>query len=106
MKIGPWISASRLRTLPLAASGILLGAANFQTDVINGWTLVLGLLTAFLLQILSNWANDLGDFENGADQVRMAGPSRAVQSGSITVHQMKRGVFIMALTTLLMGVLF
>lgn len=106
MKIGPWISASRLRTLPLAASGILLGAANFQADVINGWTLVLGLLTAFLLQILSNWANDLGDFENGADQVRMAGPSRAVQSGSITVHQMKRGVLIMALTTLLMGVLF
>lgn len=106
MKIGPWIAASRLRTLPLAASGILLGAVSFEQDLINKTSLSLGLLTAFLLQILSNWANDLGDFENGADQVRLAGPSRAVQSGSITVHQMKMGVLVMALITLLCGILF
>jgi 1,4-dihydroxy-2-naphthoate octaprenyltransferase len=106
MKIGPWISASRLRTLPLAASGILLGAAQDRGVPMNVLTLMLGLLTAFLLQILSNWANDLGDFENGADQVRLAGPSRAVQSGSITAHQMKRGVFSIALVTLICGILF
>jgi 1,4-dihydroxy-2-naphthoate octaprenyltransferase len=106
MKIGPWISASRLRTLPLAASGILLGAAQDGGVPMNVLTLLLGLLTAFLLQILSNWANDLGDFENGADQVRLAGPSRAVQSGSITAHQMKRGVFSIAWVTLICGILF
>jgi 1,4-dihydroxy-2-naphthoate octaprenyltransferase len=106
MKIGPWISASRLRTLPLAASGILLGAVNVDNGSMNVLALLLGLLTAFLLQILSNWANDLGDFENGADQVRLAGPSRAVQSGSISVEQMKMGVLIMALVTLICGVLF
>ena len=106
MKIGPWISASRLRTLPLAASGILLGSVHVGKESMNVLTLTLGLITAFLLQILSNWANDLGDFENGADQVRLAGPSRAVQSGSITVHQMKMGVLIMALVTLICGVLF
>jgi 1,4-dihydroxy-2-naphthoate octaprenyltransferase len=106
MKIGPWISASRLRTLPLAASGILLGAAQDSSVPMNVLTLMLGLLTAFLLQILSNWANDLGDFENGADQVRLAGPSRAVQSGSITAHQMKRGVFSIAWVTLICGILF
>jgi 1,4-dihydroxy-2-naphthoate octaprenyltransferase len=106
MKIGPWISASRLRTLPLAASGILLGAAQDGGVPMNVLTLLFGLLTAFLLQILSNWANDLGDFENGADQVRLAGPSRAVQSGSITAHQMKRGVFSIALVTLICGILF
>lgn len=106
MKIGPWISASRLRTLPLAASGILLGSVHLGKESMNVLTLALGLLTAFSLQILSNWANDLGDFENGADQVRLVGPSRAVQSGSITVHQMKVGVLIMALVTLFCGVLF
>lgn len=106
MKIGPWISASRFRTLPLAASGILLGAAQVSGLSMNVLSLSLGLCTAFLLQILSNWANDLGDFENGADQVRLAGPSRAVQSGSITVHQMKIGVLIMALVTLIFGALF
>lgn len=106
MKIGPWISASRLRTLPLAAAGILLGAAHDSCVAMNVLTLCLGLLTAFLLQILSNWANDLGDFENGADQVRLAGPSRAVQSGSITAHQMKKGVFSIALVTLICGILF
>lgn len=106
MKIGPWISASRLRTLPLAASGILLGAAQDSGVPMNVLILMLGLLTAFLLQILSNWANDLGDFENGADQVRLAGPSRAVQSGSITAHQMKRGVFSIAFVTLICGILF
>jgi 1,4-dihydroxy-2-naphthoate octaprenyltransferase len=106
MKIGPWISASRLRTLPLAASGILFGAVHVGKEPVNILTLSLGLLTAFLLQILSNWANDLGDFENGADQVRLAGPSRAVQSGSITARQMKIGVLIMAMVTLICGVLF
>ena len=106
MKIGPWISASRLRTLPLAASGILFGAVHVGKEPMNVLTLSLGLLTAFLLQILSNWANDLGDFENGADQVRLAGPSRAVQSGSITARQMKIGVLIMAMVTLICGVLF
>ncbi len=106
MKIGPWISASRLRTLPLAASGILLGAVQMDGLTLNAGSLTLGLLTAFLLQILSNWANDLGDFENGADQVRLAGPSRAVQSGSISARQMKIGVAVLAMFTLIFGVLF
>jgi 1,4-dihydroxy-2-naphthoate octaprenyltransferase len=106
MNIGPWISASRLRTLPLAASGILLGAVNVDKESMNVLALLLGLLTAFLLQILSNWANDLGDFENGADQVRLAGPSRAVQSGAITVRQMKSGVLVLAIVTFICGVLF
>ena len=63
-----WISAFRLRTLPLSISGILLGLALAN---INGqWDLGLflgAISTTLLFQITSNLANDLGDTLKGTD---------------------------------------
>ena len=55
------------------------------------WT-VFGLVlsTVLLLQILSNWANDLGDFENGADGDDRA--DRMVASGQLSPAAMKRAI--------------
>ena len=96
-----WLSAFRLRTLPLAVSSILVGSAlaSNWTDV-QGWrqfsynVLYLALLTAILLQVLSNIANDLGDHQHGADNNNRIGPERAVQSGSISPVAMKRAMLI------------
>jgi 1,4-dihydroxy-2-naphthoate octaprenyltransferase len=98
-----WISAARPRTLPLAISGILMGAMPLAGNSWNIQGTILAILTASMLQILSNLANDLGDFQNGADQVRNVGPSRAVQSGEITVSQMKMAIIWMMVLSLLLG---
>lgn len=103
-----WIAAARPRTLPLALSGIVLGAVPSSIHEIhggNGWVLFWIILTAVLLQVLSNFANDYGDTQNGADQHRTAGPARAVQSGVISPQQMKRAVGITAGLCLIAGII-
>jgi 1,4-dihydroxy-2-naphthoate octaprenyltransferase len=99
-----WIQAMRLRTLPLAASCILAGAAAAKTQgEINGVVLALTLATTFLLQILSNLANDYGDYSHGVDNEQRVGPTRALQSGAISQAQMKRALIITTALTLLSG---
>ncbi len=96
----------RLRTLPLAASCTLTGAA-------LGWQLaenpvvifVLALATTFLLQILSNLANDYGDYVSGADNANRVGPERALQSGAISKSEMKVALIICATLAFVCGVL-
>lgn len=88
-KIKPWLSAMRLRTLPLSVSGIILGTC-FATynGRFNWWVLVLAILTTVSLQILSNLANDYGDGVKGTDNDDRVGPKRAIQSGAITPEEM------------------
>lgn len=88
-----WISALRLRTLPLSISGILVGS--FIAVYQGYWNPVifsLALSTTLLFQILSNLANDLGDSLKGADNAGRVGPMRAVQSGAISKTAMKKAV--------------
>lgn len=100
-----WISAFRLRTLPLALSSVGMGgflAAYYdrlRTDV-----LIASLLTTVLLQILSNLANDYGDSRHGADLAGRKGPARAVQSGVISPAAMKRAIYIFIGLSLVSGV--
>ena len=62
-------------------------------------------LTAVLLQILSNLANDYGDFKKGTDSVKRVGPQREMQSGSITEKEMKRGLAVTSGLCLISGAL-
>jgi len=95
----------RLRTLPLAAAGILAGSAGLKPLISDSWIFVLALLTAIALQIFSNLANDYGDFQNGADSTDRIGPARMVQSGKITSEQMKRGLIVSGAIAFSLGVL-
>ena len=87
----------RLRTLPLSAGGVLLGillaTANWKVDV---WTAVLVVSTTICLQILSNLSNELGDVLRGTDTAERQGPQYGLNSGSMTVPEMKTliGVFV------------
>ena len=100
-----WIEAARLRTLPLAFASILLGSllaagqGHFRADV-----LALALITTLALQVLSNYANDLGDTLHGADHAGRQGPVRAVQQGAISARQMRRAVVVAALVAFGAGV--
>jgi 1,4-dihydroxy-2-naphthoate octaprenyltransferase len=66
---------------------------------------LLCVLTAVLLQILSNLANDYGDSLHGADHVERKGPKRAVQSGQVTLAAMRRAIALTALLAVLSGLL-
>ncbi len=101
-----WLSAMRLRTLPLAASCILAGSSAAWSDSLSPWPILLwGLLTTFLLQILSNLANDYGDFAKGTDNANRVGPARAMQSGAISKREMEPALVIVALACLTSGIM-
>ena len=92
-----WIKAARLRTLPLAMSGILMGAAlSFFADGFNQTVTILAIVTALFIQIFSNFANDFGDSQKGTDNQHRIGPKRTVQSGEISPEQMRFGMTIMS----------
>lgn len=104
--IGAWVSAARPRTLPLALASIILGsflAASFGLFDVKIFSLTI--LTTVCLQILSNFANDYGDTQNGADLVGRVGPARAVQSGQITQPQMLKAMALLAILSLIFGLL-
>lgn len=99
-----WLHALRLRTLPLALSSIFMGSflAAF-TDGFRWEILALASLTTIFLQVLSNLANDYGDSVHGADSEARKGPVRAVQSGLISLVEMKKAMIILAALSLVSG---
>lgn len=104
--ISVWVHAFRLRTLPLAVSSIVVGSGLAAFDGMHRPRITgLAMLTAVLLQILSNLANDLGDHEHGTDNEARVGPARAVQSGAIDPASMRLAVLICGLLALVSGVL-
>ncbi|MCD7973654.1 MAG: 1,4-dihydroxy-2-naphthoate octaprenyltransferase [Candidatus Azobacteroides sp.] len=104
-KYQAWISAFRPRTLFLAVAGVILGnALAFHSGKLSTFIFLLTLLTAVSLQLLSNLANDLGDYQQGTDITgERKGPQRAVQSGIISPSEMKKAIGIFILISILSG---
>ncbi len=100
-----WINAFRLRTLPLAFSCIIMGSGlAYATGQFNLTVFILALITTLFLQILSNLANDYGDFVKGTDNDERVGPDRTMQSGLITKPEMVRIMWVIALLCSIFGV--
>ncbi len=101
-----WLHAIRLRTLPLALSSILTGSflaaykQVFRLDVF-----IFAALTTVCLQILSNLANDYGDSVHGADNAEREGPVRAVQSGILSLSDMKKAIILFAVFSFSSGLI-
>lgn len=110
-----WIEASRLRTLPLSISGIIMGAFIARWRLLGqgqfwDWRIfVLAILVTLLYQILSNFANDYGDGVRGTDALRTnEAESRAVASGKISAKEMRRAIVLFSILSLVatVGLLF
>ena len=94
-KLQAWISACRLRTLPLSISGAIIGSGvAYSEGVFNLSVFVYTILTTLSFQILSNLANDYGDGVKGTDNENRIGPERALQSGIISPKQMRNAIII------------
>jgi 1,4-dihydroxy-2-naphthoate octaprenyltransferase len=104
-KFSTWISAARLRTLPLSMSGVFIGSfASCSTLDFNLFIFILTLATTISYQLLSNFANDYGDGVKGTDKNRI-GPERALQSGIIGPQEMKKGIIISSVISLFLTIL-
>lgn len=99
-----WWKAARPRTVLLSLSGVMMGGfLAASTGSFYPVTLAFAALTAMLLQILSNLANDYGDFKKGLDNDERTGPQRVMQSGELTERQMQSGIVITGVITMISG---
>jgi 1,4-dihydroxy-2-naphthoate octaprenyltransferase len=90
-----WWLAVRPATLTASAAPVFVGAGvAWSQGVFSLGPALAALLGASLLQVGANFANDVFDFERGADTVERLGPQRATQQGWITPEQMKRAMWL------------
>ena len=90
-----WWLAIRPATLTASAAPVLVGTGAAWADgkFALGPALA-ALVGAALLQVGANFANDVFDFERGADNADRLGPQRATQQGWISAAQMKRAMWL------------
>jgi 1,4-dihydroxy-2-naphthoate polyprenyltransferase len=91
-----WLLASRPATLPAAIVPVLVGsaAAVHGSFVLHERTLIATLLAALLIQIGSNFANDVFDFRRGADNAERLGPQRVTQGGLVSARQVLLATYV------------
>ncbi len=89
-----WLLAARLKTLPAAISPVILGCAlAYHDGFLHILIFVMTLLAAVLIQVGANFANDVFDFEKGADREDRLGPTRATQAGLVSAEKMKKAMW-------------
>jgi 1,4-dihydroxy-2-naphthoate octaprenyltransferase len=99
-----WVLAARPRTLPAAIAPVCVGTALAVVAAPPRLDLIVACLAvALLLQVAANFANDLFDFEHGADTEARLGPPRAVQQGWIPASRMRQAVAVTLGVALLPG---
>ncbi len=104
--VSAWLVTFRLRTLPLSLSTIILGSFLAAFHDRFQWSIFIwAVLTTLFLQILSNLANDYGDAVHGVDNHGRVGPKRSLQTGAITLREMKNAIIIFVILSLVSGIL-
>lgn len=95
-----WLIAARLRTLPLSLSGIFFGATvSLAIEKFDPSVFYWALIVTISLQVLSNFANDLGDGLKGTDNDYRIGPKRALQAGLLSARELKTGIVVLVILT-------
>lgn len=94
-KFQAWILGSRPKTLPAAAAPVIVGSAvAFAEHGFRFWPALAALIGSLMLQIGANLANDVFDFEKGADQHGRLGPLRVTQARLLSPREVKTGMWI------------
>lgn len=94
-RLRPWLLAARPATLwasvapVLVGSGLAWGEGVFRPDAF-----AVALVSAVMINVGANFANDVSDARRGADGPARIGPTRAVASGLISPRAMWAGVAV------------
>ncbi|MGW8283224.1 MAG: 1,4-dihydroxy-2-naphthoate polyprenyltransferase [Gemmatimonadota bacterium] len=104
-RVQVWVLAARPKTLPAALAPVLVGTAvAWSAGGFRAGPAAAAALGALLLQVGSNLANDVFDYERGADREDRTGPVRVTQAGLLTPSQVRSGMAVVFGLALLAGV--
>ena len=90
-----WIMAARPKALPAAAAPVIVGCAvAISLGKLSLIPALAALAAALLLQIAANFANDVFDYQKGADTSSRLGPTRVTQSGYLKPGEVLIGMWV------------
>src|SRR2546429_2621951 len=99
-----WLLAARPATLPaaivpvLVGTALAVGAGHFRLG-----PFVAAFVAALLIQVGTNFANDLFDYQKGADTAARLGPTRVTQSGLIPPATVRNAMILTFTAATLIG---
>jgi 1,4-dihydroxy-2-naphthoate octaprenyltransferase len=100
-----WVMATRPPTLLAAVVPVAVGTAVARAEEsLRVGPALAALAGALFLQIGANFANDVFDYEKGADTSERLGPVRAVQAGLLSARSVRRGMLVVFGLALLVGI--
>ena len=99
-----WVLAARPATLTAAFVPVAVGTAvAYATGGLRIGPALAALFGAFMIQIATNFANDVFDHEKGADTEERLGPTRAVQAGLLGAKAVRMGMLVSIALAVLAG---
>jgi len=99
-----WLLAARPATLTAALVPVAVGTAcAYAEGGFRSGPALAALAGALLLQIGANFANDVFDYEKGADTAQRLGPTRAVQAGLLQARSLRIGMLVVFVLALAVG---
>jgi 1,4-dihydroxy-2-naphthoate octaprenyltransferase len=99
-----WLLAARPKTLWAAITPVIMGGAlALEADKLHWLALTAALAGAVLIQIGTNFANDLFDFLKETDTEDRIGPVRVTQAGLVSPGQMKAATTLVFVLAVLVG---
>jgi len=99
-----WIQAARPQTL--IASLIPIVPVSMLCVHLNRFSFavfICTILCSILIQIMTNFINDLYDFKKGADRSDRVGPDRVVEKGYLNEKEVLVGVYVLLFLAVLLG---
>jgi len=103
-KFNSWLLASRPKTLLASIVPVMVGTAlAINVGKFNLFVTLVALVCSLLIQVGTNFTNDLYDYLKGTDTTSRKGPLRALSNGLITVKEMKIGIVITFTSAFFLG---
>lgn len=103
--IKDWIHSTRPKTLPASLTPVFIGASySYYFGKFDWLIFILICIISLLIQISTNFINDIYDYKNGADNIFRVGPKKSLFTGAISLRQMIIASIIVMLITLIIGV--
>lgn len=100
-----WLLATRPATLTVGVIPVIIGiAVAYTMHAVRVWPALAALFGAIFIQIGTNLANDVFDYEKGADTAERLGPLRVTQAGLIAPHNVRLGMYVSFALATLMGI--
>ena len=99
-----WILASRPKTLLAAFVPVIIGSSlAYSAGKFHPAAAAVALICSVLIQVGTNFVNDLYDYLAGTDNEERVGPTRVLAAGLVSVKEMKIAIVLVFALTFVFG---